>query len=160
MHADPGPELIDLLQQKEAFFWQSCTIGEAEQVEAFVRAAAEWAAADGLYGLVNNAGIAMSGILATFPVVDIERILKVNLLGPLQAARAVAQQFLRTNRGGRIINISSIIGTARLQWPFRLQRLEGGARRPDAGSARAGPRETSRSTRSPPGISARRCPRR
>src|SRR5690606_32816927 len=40
-----------------------------------------------------------------------ERILQVNLLGALQVARATADQLVRQGSGGRIINISSIIGT-------------------------------------------------
>ncbi|MGO8898228.1 MAG: SDR family NAD(P)-dependent oxidoreductase [Isosphaeraceae bacterium] len=108
-------EFLESLEQTapacEDLFWASCKVGEADQVDRFVRAAAEWAGAPGLYGLINNAGIAMAGILATFPNVDIERVLCVNLLGSIQMARAVCQQFLKSSDGGRIINISSIIGT-------------------------------------------------
>jgi len=53
----------------------------------------------------------MAGILATFPNVDSERILRVNLMGPLAMSRAMVGHFLRQRSGGRIINISSIIGT-------------------------------------------------
>ena len=70
-----------------------------------------WAGGDGLYGLVNNAAIAMAGILATFPNVESERILQVNLFGSIAMARAVSQVLLRQNGGGRIINVSSIIGS-------------------------------------------------
>jgi 3-oxoacyl-[acyl-carrier protein] reductase len=108
-------EFLDALERtqprSDAVLWRSCTIGEADEVEQFVRSAAEWAGDDGLYGLVNNAGIALAGILATAPVVAIERILRVNLLGAMQMARAVCQHFLRTSGGGRVINISSIVGT-------------------------------------------------
>jgi 3-oxoacyl-[acyl-carrier protein] reductase len=109
-------EFLESLEQtgpaSEDFFWAPCSVGDADEVDRFIDAAAEWAGDPGLYGLVNNAGIAMAGILATFPIVDIERIVRVNLLGSIQMARAVCQQFLRADRhGGRIINISSIIGT-------------------------------------------------
>src|SRR5690606_20385124 len=92
------------------FFWGSCQVGEAEQVDAFVRSTVAWAGDDGLYGLVNNAGIAQAGILASFPNVESEKILKINLLGAIQMARAAADHLLK-QRGGRIINISSIIGS-------------------------------------------------
>jgi 3-oxoacyl-[acyl-carrier protein] reductase len=95
----------------ECFFWSACEVGEAAEVDRFVRDAMQWAAGDGVWGLVNNAGVAGAGILATFPNVDSERILKVNLLGALQMARAVSQHLLRGTTGGRIVNISSIIGT-------------------------------------------------
>lgn len=77
--------------------------------EGFVRGCIEWGGP--LYGLINNAGIAMAGILATFPNVDSERILRVNLMGPLAMSRTAITHFLRQRTGGRIINISSIIGT-------------------------------------------------
>ena len=93
------------------FFWQRCEVGEADQVDAFVNASVEWAGGDGLWGLVNNAGVAQTGILASFPNRETEKILKVNLFGAIQAARAASEHLLRANKGGRIINISSIIGS-------------------------------------------------
>jgi 3-oxoacyl-[acyl-carrier protein] reductase len=97
------------------FLWQACEVGEADQVDAFVDAAVAWAGDDGLWGLVNNAGVAQAGILASFPNVESERIIKINLLGTIQMARAASKVMLAQkpseNQGGRIINISSIIGT-------------------------------------------------
>jgi len=92
------------------FYWGACRVGEADEVDRFVKDAVEWAGADGIYGLVNNAGIAQAGILASFPNVESEKILKINLLGAIQVARAVSQHLV-TRRAGRIINISSIIGS-------------------------------------------------
>lgn len=105
-------ELDELLAAREydgRLYWGECSVGEADQVDRFVRAAVEWAG--GLYGLVNNAGIAQAGILASFPNVEAERIIRINLLGALQAARAAAAFLIRNDSGGRIINISSIIGS-------------------------------------------------
>jgi 3-oxoacyl-[acyl-carrier protein] reductase len=93
------------------FFWAACEAGEADQVDTFVREAVQWAGSDGIYGLINNAGIAQAGILASFPNVESEKILKINLLGAIQFARAVSQYLVRRTTGGRIINISSIIGS-------------------------------------------------
>jgi 3-oxoacyl-[acyl-carrier protein] reductase len=98
-------------EYKDRFFWGQCSVGEADQVDRFVREAAAWSGQDGVYGLVNNAGVAQSGILASFPNAESERIIKVNLLGAIQMARAVSQRLLRNSDGGRIINVSSIIGT-------------------------------------------------
>jgi len=94
----------------DAFFWQSAQVGEADQVDAFVKAAGEWADDDGIYGLVNNAGIARTGILASFPNIESERIIQINLIGAIQMARAVSPYMLKRDDGGRIVNISSIIG--------------------------------------------------
>jgi 3-oxoacyl-[acyl-carrier protein] reductase len=93
------------------FYWGQCEIGQAEQVDAFVDSAVTWAGGDGLWGLVSNAGIAQTGILASFPNRETEKILQINLFGAIQAARAASEHMLRLNRGGRIINISSIIGS-------------------------------------------------
>lgn len=93
------------------FFWGQCEVGQADQVDAFVEAAVAWAGDDGLWGLVNNAGVAQTGILASFPNRETEKILQVNLFGAIQAARAASEYMLRGNKGGRIINISSIIGS-------------------------------------------------
>lgn len=98
-------------QYRERFLWRSCDLGVAAEVDAFVKDAVAWGGTDRLHGLVNNAAIAMAGILATFPNVDSERILRVNLLGAIEMARAVSQVLLRQNSGGRIINVSSIIGS-------------------------------------------------
>jgi 3-oxoacyl-[acyl-carrier protein] reductase len=76
-----------------------------------VRDAAKWSGDEGVYGLVNNAGVAQAGILATCPNTETEKVIRVNLLGAIQMARAVSQRLLRNSDGGRIINISSIIGT-------------------------------------------------
>lgn len=98
-------------ESRGRYFWHPCRVGEADEVDRFVRAAMEWAGESGLWGLVNNAGIAQAGILASFPNAESEKILTINLLGALQAARAASQVLLTQNRGGRILNISSIIGT-------------------------------------------------
>jgi len=93
------------------FFWSSCEVGEDDDVARFVREAMAWAGADGVYGLVNNAGIARAGILASFPNVESEKILRINLLGAIQMSREVSQFLMARPGGGRIINISSIIGS-------------------------------------------------
>jgi 3-oxoacyl-[acyl-carrier protein] reductase len=90
-------------------YFGECSVGEAEQVDAFVDAAVTWAG--GLWGLVNNAGVAQAGILASFPNVESERVIRINLLGAIQAARAASKYLMKNEGGGRIVNISSIIGT-------------------------------------------------
>ena len=48
----------------------------------------------------------------SFPNAESEGIVQINLLGAIQAARAVSElPRRRQGRGGRIINVSSIIGT-------------------------------------------------
>jgi NAD(P)-dependent dehydrogenase (short-subunit alcohol dehydrogenase family) len=77
---------------------------------AIARAAAQMrdAAGPGLAGLVNNAGVAITGPLEYLPVEELRTQLEVNLVAQV----AVTQAFLpalRTARG-RIVNVSSIGG--------------------------------------------------
>lgn len=62
----------------------------------------------GLFGLVNNAGIAVVGPLEAVPVADLRQQLEVNVIGQV----AVTQIFLPLIRQarGRIINMGSIAG--------------------------------------------------
>lgn len=62
------------------------------------------------YGLVNNAGIGLDGVLATMHSSDIERVLTTNLLGPITLTKYVSRTML-SHGEGRIVNISSIIAS-------------------------------------------------
>jgi 3-oxoacyl-[acyl-carrier protein] reductase len=61
-----------------------------------------------LYGLVNNAGIGTSGLLAAMPLEQIERLIRLNTLSPIALTRQVIRSMLSEGQG-RIINMSSII---------------------------------------------------
>jgi NAD(P)-dependent dehydrogenase (short-subunit alcohol dehydrogenase family) len=64
----------------------------------------------GLYGLINNAGIAVVGPLEAVSISELRRQLEVNLIGQV----AVTQAFLPLIRQahGRIVNMGSIAGRA------------------------------------------------
>lgn len=62
------------------------------------------------WGLVNNAGIGMDGILATMHRTDIEKVIAVNLTAPVILTKYVSRGMLSA-REGRIVNISSIIAS-------------------------------------------------
>jgi 3-oxoacyl-[acyl-carrier protein] reductase len=95
----------------ERLYWAPCEVGNAEAASRFVSDAMNWAGDDGIYGLINNAGIAQAGILASFPNVESEKLIQVNLIGAIHFARVVSQHLIAQSKGGRIINISSIIGS-------------------------------------------------
>jgi len=61
-----------------------------------------------LWGLVNNAAIGTSGLLATMPPAEIATMIAVNLTAPLLLSRQVARGMM-VAREGRIVSISSII---------------------------------------------------
>lgn len=104
-----GDALPALLEQAgEDLFWQQADIGDSDSTGRFIQAAIAQLGAP--WGLVNNAGIARDGILATLPLVEVDRLIQTNLTGSIQMARGVLRQMLGRAGGGRIINISSIIG--------------------------------------------------
>jgi 3-oxoacyl-[acyl-carrier protein] reductase len=66
-----------------------------------------------LYGLVNNAGTGTSGVLASMRVPEIERTVQLNTVSPLVLTKHVVRAMMmdggHADRGGRIVNISSIV---------------------------------------------------
>ncbi len=59
--------------------------------------------------LVNNAGINKIGKFASINIEDFDRILRVNLRTPFQLCQAVLPN-MKTNKWGRIVNLTSIFG--------------------------------------------------
>ena len=64
-----------------------------------------------IYGLVNNAALGTSGVLAMLPPAQIERTVRLNTLSPLLLTKAVLRSIMAQGGGGRIVNISSIVGS-------------------------------------------------
>ena len=62
-----------------------------------------------VWALVNNAGITRDGLVARMKEDDFDRVIDVNLKGTYNMVRALTRTFMR-QRGGRIINMSSIVG--------------------------------------------------
>ena len=63
--------------------------------------------------VVNNAGYGLLGAIEEARDVEVRRVFDVNFFGPLQVIQA-ALPFLRAQRRGHIVNISSIAGLAPL----------------------------------------------
>ena len=83
-----------------------CDIGDGEAVAALVaRVRAEMGEVD---FLVNNAGLTQDNLLARMKTEEWERVLAVNLGAAFHFARALARPFMK--RGGRIVNITSVVG--------------------------------------------------
>lgn len=102
-----------------------------ETIEAARALIAERAAP--LHGLINNAGIAVSGPLETIPLDEVEALLRVNVLGTFAVTRTFLPQLRQAQ--GRIVNISSISGlfappglTAYAASKFALEGLTDGLR--------------------------------
>jgi len=63
-----------------------------------------------IYGLVNNAALGLDGILSTMHESEITEVLRVNIEAPVLLTKYLLRPML-INRKGRVINISSIIGS-------------------------------------------------
>ncbi len=86
----------------------SCDVTDGASVKAAV-AAAE-AALGPLDVLVNNAGIAISKPMLDHTEEEWDRVVDTNLKGAWLLSREVAQRWVQAGRGGRIVNIASILG--------------------------------------------------
>jgi len=63
-----------------------------------------------VFGLVNNAGIGLDGVLATMHQADIETVIRTNLLAPITLTKYLSRTMLAHGEG-RIVNITSIIAS-------------------------------------------------
>ena len=64
----------------------------------------------GLYGIVNNAGVMVMGIMAEMDEADLDFVFDVNVFGPYRVTKAFAPMIIESR--GRISNISSLAGIA------------------------------------------------
>jgi NAD(P)-dependent dehydrogenase (short-subunit alcohol dehydrogenase family) len=91
---------------------QIADVGSLADVEAL------YAALDRSYGqidvLVNIAGIGPRGPADTFPLADLEKAIRVNVIGTFAMCQAAGQRMIKRGRGGSIINFSSIAGSSTL----------------------------------------------
>lgn len=63
-----------------------------------------------IYGLVNNAGIGTSGILATMNDTHIAALLHLNIASPIAVTKAVVRAMM-VGGAGRIVSLSSIVAS-------------------------------------------------
>ncbi len=83
-------------------------VARADEVDAAVKKIADDNGR--LDVVVNNAGIAIDGLLLRLKEEDWARTLEVNLTGALHVARAAARHLLKAKEGGRLINVTSVVG--------------------------------------------------
>jgi glucose 1-dehydrogenase len=58
--------------------------------------------------VINNAGVEKKYAFVDYPLEEAQKIINVNLIGPLLVTQAAARQMIKQGDGGRIINISSV----------------------------------------------------
>jgi glucose 1-dehydrogenase len=81
-------------------------VADPEQVETLIAAAVN--AYGGVDILVNNAGIEQKHPFLETPFELFRKVIDINLGGVWLCTQAAAKQMVKQNRGGRVINISSI----------------------------------------------------
>jgi 3-oxoacyl-[acyl-carrier protein] reductase len=82
-------------------------VSQSSEVDA---AFSEWAEKWGPIGvLVNNAGIAIDGLLLRLKDEDLDRMLDVDLKGAIYCTRAATKSMMRAKKGS-VIQIASVIG--------------------------------------------------
>ena len=87
-------------------------VTEGASIAAAAEAVADALDGQGLFALVNNAGIVRPGPLELQPMADFRQHLEVNLIGPVAMAQAFLPLIRRGN--GRIVNVGSIGGRVAL----------------------------------------------
>jgi 3-oxoacyl-[acyl-carrier protein] reductase len=95
------------LDRRDRFLFSEVDIAQPDAVRDFVRATVRRFGR--IDALINNAGIARDGLLATQSVDQIAELVDVNVKGSLILARSCLRPMLRA-RKGRVVNISSVIG--------------------------------------------------
>ena len=83
-------------------------VANAEAVDAAMKeVSSSWG---GIHILVNNAGVAVNALTLGAEDADFRRALDVNLGGTFHCTRSALRQLMRAPGGGRIINITSVVG--------------------------------------------------
>jgi len=85
-----------------------CNLSDAEAVEALPKQAVE--AMGSLDILVNNAGVTRDNIFMRMSNEDWSTVLDINLTSTMRLCRGVMRGMMKS-RWGRIINVSSVVGT-------------------------------------------------
>jgi 3-oxoacyl-[acyl-carrier protein] reductase len=91
-----------------AIEFRACDLSDLNQISAFVRTLrSEFGP---IYGLINNAGLGTSGILANMRESDIQRLIQLNTVAPILLTKYVLKSMM-SQREGRIVNIASIVAS-------------------------------------------------
>jgi 3-oxoacyl-[acyl-carrier protein] reductase len=91
-----------------AIEYRACDLSDFDQIAALVRAMRSDFGP--LYGLINNAGLGTSGILANMRDKEIQRLIQLNTVAPLLLSKYVLKSMM-AQREGRIVNIASIVAS-------------------------------------------------
>jgi len=106
INAEAAERSATLCRLLGARAWSRVTdVGSAKAMDSLAR----WVEKDlgGADIMVNNAGIGMAGGLLDTSLADWDKLLKVNLWGVIHGSRLFAEQMVRGQRAGHIVNVAS-----------------------------------------------------
>ncbi len=64
----------------------------------------------GLYGLVNNAGVAIDQLTLRYKSEDWDKLMAINLKGAFMLSKAALRPMMKSEGGASIVNMSSVVG--------------------------------------------------
>lgn len=83
-------------------------VSRSDEVDAMIKATLDmWESID---ILVNNAGVTRDNLIMRMKEDEFDQVIAINLKGVFNCTKAVVRQMMR-QKSGRIINISSVVGT-------------------------------------------------
>jgi 3-oxoacyl-[acyl-carrier protein] reductase len=91
-----------------AIEFRACDLSDVSAIPPLVRSLR--ADFGPVYGLINNAGLGTSGILANMHEREILRLIQLNTVSPIILSKSVLKSMM-SQREGRIVNIASIVAT-------------------------------------------------
>lgn len=105
----PTPETDELAAScgPDRYCFEALDLRDREAGHVFVQTVAD--RFGGVDVLVNNAGVAIDGVIGLVQEADVDAMVDLNLKGTIAFTRAVVRRMLRQD-SGRIINISSVVG--------------------------------------------------
>jgi 3-oxoacyl-[acyl-carrier protein] reductase len=106
-----GEPLAAVMQQTEAgaLHFRPFDLADTPQIPHLVKCVRQEFGP--IYGLVNNAALGTSGVLATMPDAQIACLVHLNTISPLIMTKYVVRAMM-VDGGGRIVNIASIVSAA------------------------------------------------
>lgn len=93
---------------QQALRFVPCDLGDLQQIPALVKRIRDEAGP--IFGLVNNAGISVEGVLGMMPDAEIERLVRVNTLSPILLTKYVVRTMM-AGGGGSIVQVASIVAS-------------------------------------------------
>jgi 3-oxoacyl-[acyl-carrier protein] reductase len=91
----------------DRFYFEAIDLTDRDAANSFVRNVIK--RFGGIDVLVNNAGVAIDGVVGLVHEDDVDTMVDLNLKATIRLTRAVVRRMLRQETG-RVINISSIVG--------------------------------------------------